>query len=253
MSVLSRDEVRVLLAVKELLDSAETGNGITSYDLVAARLSMAEDRAGALLRLLVESGHLEAITVAEADWPLVTGRAGPGLRETLHHPNGLAGLAAAVPGAPEVVDGVTMRRTVGTPTWDTRDLPVLVEVVDLWDQTPNGYVSAPVVAERLGMSVFDVSMAMRALAATGYVVEGGDFEERAVEGVTQAAYRATRKHPDPNDLAERFLAVLGQTAESTQDEEDRRLLEKLDQDARALGVNLLGQLIGGVIRGAAGA
>lgn len=123
--------------------------------------------------------------------------------------------------------------------WTTRDLPVLVAVVEAlqdFDQAFTGGVRASSIADRTGVALPAVVLSFRTLDDAGLievtkVMGGGGANWRAVR-VSGRALQLVGAWPTPEGMAERILRELEAAAEAEPDAEKRG---KLRAAAAVLG------------------
>lgn len=136
-------------------------------------------------------------------------------------------------------------------TWNSRDLPVLKAVVELFDTT--GHVRANDIERALGFDSETVQRALRALYTEPYFREGGATAwggHRVFVGdPTSDAYRIAGKWPTPENLLERLVAALEAASEDDEVPESQR--GKAKQAALWLG-DTLSKIAIGALGGAGG-
>jgi hypothetical protein len=117
--------------------------------------------------------------------------------------------------------------------WQTRDFPVLREVVRLLDAGSDAVWSYEL-TDVLGMDDATIVRSFAALQRRGLVevlLRGGDPD--GVREVAGQAYILTGLHPNGDDLRERLVSLLEQIAEQTDDPEEQTNTRKA---ARQLGI-----------------
>ena len=135
--------------------------------------------------------------------------------------------------------------------WATRDYPVLVEVarrIDGGDLMP-----APgAVAEALGMTQEEVSLAAKALRRRGLV----DHQPAAgghvlfFKSLSGDAYLLTGLHPSGDDAVSQLFSALRQAADEVVDPEEKSKLRKLADGVGGVSREVLGGVLTTVITAA---
>ena len=136
-------------------------------------------------------------------------------------------------------------------TWFSRDLPVLVAIVTLYDRESFGFITYEQIAEQTGLSGDVVSRSMRALRGGGYIetppAGGRDLSQHLVTGVSPAARVVTGQWPSESSVVERLLVALEAESRSAPTEEQRARLRRLRQALIEAGTLLVAKIIGEVV------
>lgn len=115
-------------------------------------------------------------------------------------------------------------------TWQSRDLPVLKAVVDLYEETGRGPRVTDVVA-KVGFDEGTVERALRALYTEPYFEKAMGTAQKefiAVGAPTSAALRIAGQWPTPEGQLERLIAAFeAVAADDTRPEEERSRAAKV--------------------------
>ncbi|MEH3129167.1 MAG: hypothetical protein PGN27_04300 [Mycolicibacterium neoaurum] len=112
-------------------------------------------------------------------------------------------------------------------TWESRDLPVLKAVVEIFIESGETSIDAGSIYRRTGMDKNDVQRALRALYAEPYLDEKGKMAAASGElwyvgAPTGAALRVAGAWPTPEALLDRLVCALETAgADEHRDEEER--------------------------------
>jgi hypothetical protein len=137
-------------------------------------------------------------------------------------------------------------------TWETRDLPVLENIVRTYDET--GVSPDPSeIAESCGLSRDEIQRALRALQhndpslVTRMHVAGGGAGVVAIGAPTGHARRMVGAWPTPDDLADRIIAALNDAADNEQDEVKKGKLRRAAEAVAGVGRDILTDVTAQVI------
>lgn len=112
--------------------------------------------------------------------------------------------------------------------WESRDLPVLVEIARIVDVGQGA--TADVTASASGLDRSTVLRAFRSLEQAGLIFRGPD--QRASGGpiigaISPRAYQITGLHPDPDDVLGRMVELLDQAIGRSTEESERTALQNV--------------------------
>jgi DNA-binding transcriptional ArsR family regulator len=166
-------------------------------------------------------------------------------------------LSSSCPRAAREADAVTDDLNVNASvaraedTWFSRDLPVLVAIVTLFDRAGFGFITYQQVADRTGLSGDVVSQSLRALRGGNYIESppagGSDLSQHLVTGVSAGARVVTGQWPSDHTVVERLLAALEEESRLAPTEEKREKLRRLRQTMIEAGTQLVAKIIGEVV------
>jgi hypothetical protein len=137
--------------------------------------------------------------------------------------------------------------------WETRDYPVLKEVVRRLDAGEQ-FVMPGDVAESVGMTEADVAAAGRALKRRGFITASGSMaaEIETFDDVSGQAYLITGLHPDGDDAVSRLVDALRQAAEQTSDPEEKGKLRQVAEQIGGLSRDVAAGVMTAVLTGGMG-
>ena len=137
---------------------------------------------------------------------------------------------------------------VAQTTWFERDLPVLRAIVELDEESDNGYMGDDAIAEKTGLDVNAVRRAMKALAHNDppfgeieIASMAGDWE---AHNITGHARRTVGQWPDPktdvNEQVAALLAAFDTAADEAPDEESKSKIRAAAATFKGLPAQLAG-------------
>jgi hexokinase len=136
-------------------------------------------------------------------------------------------------------------------TWFSRDLPVLMETVALYDRASFGFITFQQVSERTGLSNDVLSRSLRGLRAAGYIetrlTGGSDPGQHLVTTISASARVVAGLWPSESTIVERLLGALEEESRAAPTEEQRAKLRRLREAMIETGTQLVARIIGEVV------
>jgi hypothetical protein len=142
-----------------------------------------------------------------------------------------------------------------TDTWHNRDLPVLREVVRLYDRGIGRVVRVSAIEAALDLDEDDIQRALNALAMDALIDTEGSMQKKylTVSRVSGEARRKAGAWPTEQTALDRIIAALEAIAENTDDPEEKSKAQKfaawLRTGATTVGLSVASAAIGGQIPG----
>ncbi len=135
--------------------------------------------------------------------------------------------------------------------WFSRDLPVLMATVALYDRASFGFITFQQVSERTGLSNDVLSRSLRGLRAAGYLetrlTGGSDPGQHLVTTISASARVVAGQWPSESTIVERLLGALEEESRSAPTEEQRAKLRRLREAMIETGTQLVARIIGEVV------